>query len=447
MGNDKESSQLLESFLFPRIFQTFRIAIQPSKLTIALLALAILCLAGWIMDLGKTVVATRGIEGQETELHVYMADPDQLESYIEGAVDNSNNTGVFYTLWCFAAEKFHGAVYSLFGFNIPAVVDNVAACLKALIWAFAYHYIYCIIFSVITLAVMSVAGGAICRIAALQFARSEKPGLLEALRFSMRKFTSFFTAPLAPLGIIVFMGLFIFVLGLIGNIPGFGELMIGIFMLLALIASALISVILIGAVAGFNLMFPAVAYDNSDCFDAISRSLSYVYAKPWRMGFYTVIAAIYGAICYVFVRFFAFLLLWVSHRSLQFGILGDNKKLAAIWPAPSFADLLGSSGSAPGHWAESVAAFLVYLCVLGVVGLVVSFIVSYYFSVNTIIYSLMRNKVDNTALDDVYTYTEETKAEPAAPEPEPEETEPQSESKTQSQPEPEAKPDSSSSGQ
>lgn len=447
MSNEKESSQLLENLLFPRIFQTFRIAIQPSKLTIALLALAILCSVGWIMDLSKTVVAMPDMEGQETELQVYMADPDQLEAYIEGAADKSDSTGVFYTLWCFAAERFHGAVYSLFSFNIPGVVENVAACLRALIWAFAYHYVYCIVFSIITLAVMSVAGGAICRIAALQFARDEKPGLIEALRFGTRKFTSFFTAPLAPIGIIVFMGVFIFLLGLVGNIPAFGELMIGIFMLLALIAGALISVVLIGAVAGFNLMFPAVAYDNSDCFDAVSRSLSYVYAKPWRMGFYTVIAAIYGAICYVFVRFFAFLLLWISHLALQLGILGDNKKLATIWPAPTFTNLLSLSGPAPGYWAESVAAFLVYLCVLAIVGLVVSFIISYYFSANTVIYALMRNKVDNTALDDVYTYSEEPEAEPTAPGPEPEETEPESESESEPQSGPETKPDSSSSGQ
>jgi hypothetical protein len=447
MSNEKEPSQLSENLLFPRIFQSFRIAIQPSKLIIALLAVAIICLAGWLMDLSKTVVATPGLEGQETELQVYMADPGELQSYIEGAVDNSKNTGVFYTLWCFAAERFHGAVYSLFSFDIPGVLENVAACFRALMWAFTYHLIYTIILCIITLAVMSVTGGAICRIAALQFARSEKPGLIEALRFGIRKFASFFTAPLAPLAIIAFIGLFIFILGLIGNIPTFGELMVGIFMLLVLIAGALMSVVLIGAVAGFNLTFPAVAYDNSDCFDAISRSFSYVYAKPWRMGFYTVTAAIYGAICYVFVRFFAFLLLWVSHRSLQFGILGDNKKLATIWPAPTFADLLGLSGSAPGNWAGSVAAFLVYLCLLVVVGLVVSFIISYYFSANTIIYSLMRNKVDNTALDDVYTYSEEARAEPAAPEPEPEETEPEPESETNSQSEPEAKPDSSSSGQ
>jgi hypothetical protein len=167
--------------------------------------------------------------------------------------------------------------------------------------------------------------------------------------------------------------------------------------------------------AGFNLMFPAVAYDGSDCFDAISRSFSYVYAKPWRMGFYTTIAAVYGAISYTFVRFFAFILLLVTHRLLELGVWVENSKgfckLTAIWPKPVFMKLLGSLDTATTTWTESIAAFLVYLFLLAVVGLVVSFVISFYFSTNTIIYSLMRHKVDNTALEDIYTYFDEAEIE------------------------------------
>ena len=93
-------------------------------------------------------------------------------------------------------------------------------------------------------------------------------------------------------------------------------------------------------------MFPAIAYEDSDFFDAISRSFSSVYAKPWRMGFYTLVAAVYGAVCYLFVRFFVFLLLWATYGFLQFG-LSDNAKLQAIWPEPSFDNLLGTAAVAP----------------------------------------------------------------------------------------------------
>jgi len=424
MEKEKQPSQVFENLLFPKIFQTFRMAIQPSKLIIGFLAVAIICLAGWLMDFSKTVV-TRG-EGQ-TELQVYMYEPGQVQQFIEAnKEDKDKYTGVFSTLWDFAAARFHRAVGSLVVLDLRGVMANIFEYFRAVKWALRYHLLYCIIFGLIELAVISIAGGAICRIAALQFAQGEKPGLGEALRFSRKKFLSFFSAPLAPVGIIIFIGVFIYLLGLVGNIPRAGELIIGIFILLALLAGALIAIILIGTVAGFNLMFPAVAYDGSDCFDAISRSFSYVYSKPWRMGFYTAVAAVYGAICYIFVRFLAFLLLFVPYVVLRFGVF-NNSRLARVWARPDFGNLHVWSTATSANWSESLAAFLIYLAVLVVVGLLASFLISFYFSANTVIYSLMRNRVDNTALDEIYTEADESQSVPAVTESESEKPEPESE--------------------
>ena len=157
-------------------------------------------------------------------------------------------------------------------------------------------------------------------------------------------------------------------------------------------------------------MFPAVAYDGSDCLDVINRSFSYVYAKPWRMGFYTAIAAVYGSLCYIFVRFFAFLLLWCTHLFLQIGL--NDKKLAAIWPGPTFTKLVDLPDLAAANWSVTIAGIIVHLLLLAVVALLVSFVISFYFSANTIIYSLMRKKVDNTALEDVYSPFEDVEIEP-----------------------------------
>jgi hypothetical protein len=439
MGNEKETPKVFDNFLFPKIFQTFRMAIQPSKLIIAFAALAIICLSGWIMDFSKTVITAPKTQGEITELQVYITNPDKLKSHIEAYRERGERRGVFSTLWRFGSEKFHGALKSLFAFDLPGVAKNIAEGFKALMWALRYHYLYSIIFFAITLTVISLGGGGLCRIAALQFAGNEKPGITEALRFSAKRFLSFFTVPLAPVGIIIFIGLFVFLLGLIGNIPRAGELIIGIFMLPALIAGALITIVLIGTVAGFNLMFPAIVYDGSDCFDAISRSFSYVYSKPWRMSFYTAIAVVYGAICYTFVRFFTFLLLWVTRWFLQFCVWVNNSsnkvnKLASIWPEPSFMGLRDSPPLATLNWSESLATFLVYLVLLVVVGLLVSFVISFYFSANTIIYALMRNRVDNTALQDIYTPAAEVKTESIATEFEPEKSQAQPKSETQHEP-------------
>jgi hypothetical protein len=430
MGNEKESSEVLEKLLFPKIFLAFRMSIYYNSLIIGFLAVAVICLAGWIMDFSKTVVVAPATKGGTTELEVYMTNPDGVESHIENYKEVGEGRGVYSTLWHFAAARFNGALNSLFSFNLPGVAANIAQYFKAIGWALRHHFVYCIILFVIKLAVISVAGGSLCRIAALQFARGEKPGLTEALRFSTKKFLSFFTAPLAPVGIIVFIGLFVFVLGLIGNIPWAGDLIMGIFMPLALIAGALIAVVLIGGVAGFNLMFPVVAYEGSECFDAFSRSFSYVYSKPWRMGFYTAVAIVYGAFCYVFVRFFAFLLVWSTRWFLLLGVWAkisgkETNKLAAIWPAPSFINLSAATDLAEVNWPELFPAFMVQMFLLVIVGLLVSFILSFYFSANTIIYSLMRNKVDNTSLEDIYTELDEATAEPTMSESESEESQPE----------------------
>jgi hypothetical protein len=89
-----------------------------------------------------------------------------------------------------------------------------------------------------------------------------------------------------------------------------------------------------------------------------------------------------------------------------------------IWPEPRFTDFLGSA-AAPANWSTSAGAFLVHMWGLAVVGLMVSFVISFYFSANTIIYALMRNRVDKTALDEVYTYAGEMATGPAPVQPAP----------------------------
>ena len=418
MSTEKESAQVLEDLQFPKLFKAFRMAIQPSKILIALGALAIICAAGRLMDLSSMVITQ---PDGTTELNAYLGEvPGSFERLREANQELSKQTGVFSTLWHFNKDRFHGALRSLFDLNFTGVAENAYDSCQAVVWAFRYHFVYCIIFFVVKLAVMALAGGAICRISALQFSRDEKPGAGEALQYSWRKFLSFFAAPLVPMAIIAFIGVFVFILGLVGNIPWFGELSIAVFMLLALLAGALITALVIGTVAGFNLMFPAVAYDGSDALDAMSRAFSYVYSRPWRMGLYTATAAVYGAICYVFVRLFAFLLLVSTYVLLSLGVFGGSEgadKLTRIWTKPSLVSLAGAWPGAPANWSETIAAYVIYAFVLVVVGLVVAFITSFYFSANTIIYALLRNRVDNVTIEEVYTHPQEAQTEQQLTEP------------------------------
>ena len=107
MSNKEQSSHIFENLLFPKIFQTFGMAIQPSKLIIGFLTLATISLAGWIMDFSRTVVVTpeHGVRGvAQTELDFYLKSPDNLQrDFIEQYKENGRRRGVFSVLWHFGA--------------------------------------------------------------------------------------------------------------------------------------------------------------------------------------------------------------------------------------------------------------------------------------------------------------------------------------------------------
>jgi hypothetical protein len=203
------------------------------------------------------------------------------------------------------------------------------------------------------------------------------------------------------------------VIGLITSIPWAGELILVLVFGVVLIAGFIMAGTVIFACAGINLMFGAIAYDNSDTFDAWGRSFNYVYWRPWRLGFYTLLAAVYGSICYLFVRFFAFVLLSISRWFLQLGVLTHSSKapqfnkLAVIWPSPDFFNLLGNGLDFSKSLTETIAAGVIYFVILVISGMVIAFAVSFYFSAGSVIYCLLRNKVDNIAIGDVFIETEQ----------------------------------------
>ena len=241
----------------------------------------------------------------------------------------------------------------------------------------------------------------------MHVARDEKISIRHALRFSTSKFLSFLSAPIIPLLIIVTVGLVIAVGGFIANIPFVGPIAVGALFFVALIAGFVMTLVTLGTGAGFNLMYPTIAVEGSDSFDAISRSFSYIYARPWRMAFYSIVSLVYGTICYLFVRFFLQLMLTLTHQFVGLFILAHADNTATlwnvIWPAPT---TVGSLTYDINYWplgpGQKVGAFLVMLWVYLAIGLVGAFAISFYLSANTIIYFLMRNEVDATELDDVY---------------------------------------------
>ena len=309
------------------------------------------------------------------------------------------------------------------------VLACVVLMLRGMQWLVVTHWLFAILFLVVSLGIWSLVGGAICRIAALNVARDERMSPKAALAFSRKKFLGFLTAPLLPIGLILVIGVCLFAGGLFMAIPVVGDLLGGLGMGLALVGGFVMALVAVGAIAGVGLMWPTVAVEGSDSFDAMSRSYSYVYGRPWRAGFYAAVAVVYGALCYLFARFFVLALLKLTRFFVGLGMTffgtidsfrpgtGQEgaRKIDAIWPHATFEELLATRPpfGAEG-FGDKAAGGLVWLWVMLLALLLCAFLVSFFLSGSTVIYYLLRKKVDATDMEDVYLEEDEEEEEAAS---------------------------------
>jgi len=424
MSEPKDINISLQGLLFPNIFKLFKVAIQPGRVMTAFLAMAVIFGAGWLMDLHKTVVVSNRVSMSDlrrstlsgptsipTELHCFISHPDRLDSYIKVYQDRvgTQKFGVFNVFSNFCAANFNEGVIYLLQLRFDMVVAAIGNCISACVWILEYHTIYGIIFLLISFVVLSIAGGAISRGAALYFSKDERADMSQCARFAIKNIMPILFAPTAPLMLVALLGfVIVYVLGLITNIPYAGELIMAIGFIIVLVAGAIMAFTTIWAAASVNLMYGAIAYECSDTFDAICRAYNYVYSKPWRLVAYSLLAAFYGGICYLFVRLCGFVMLSISRWFLDIGVFTQGRetqqfgKLDIIWSKPEYFNFMGDTTTVAKSVTESIASGIVYFEILMVSGLVAAFVISLYFSAGTMIYCLLRNKVDNTPIDNVF---------------------------------------------
>jgi hypothetical protein len=423
-----------------QLFRAFRLAIHPTKLLLAFCCVFGTYVTGRILDAvwapsSKPVLIAAG-EGVQSELGIFAAPSGggrhATHEWIRqvGEGEHVQRVGAFKLLLDHARTTIDAGTSAVVHADFGALVEAVRSALMGFLWLMAMHPLYALIFLLASLAIWALFGGAVCRVAALHAARDERIGLRDALGFAKSKFPSFVAAPLMPVGIVILFGAMLFVGGLVGAIPAVGEVFAGVLFFLALIAGLIIAFVVIGAVAGFGLTFPTIAAEGSDAFDALSRSFSYVYQRPWRTALYIFVSTVYGAVCLLFVKLFVRLALWAVHTcvgvSMNWGAAYAHDgaasttipgKLNALWHGPALVgDTTFWGGFGPHQFAHLswFAQLWFYLWIFTVVGFVGAFVVSFFYSASTLMYFLLRREVDATDLDDVY--LEET---PVAPPPPP----------------------------
>lgn len=317
----------------------------------------------------------------------------------------------------------------------PAMLASVVHGARGVLWLVRERFLLALLLAAVVLLSVGYFGGAICRIAAVQSARDEALPLGSALRFAREKLSSLVAAPLLPLGIFAGIGLLMALASIFAAVPGLNVLT-GLLYILALLGGVALVFTLVGVVFGFPLMFPTIAVEGSDAFDAVQRSLGYVYQRAWSVGFYSIVLAVYGGISFVVVRLLAMLLLKLTNSATGlgmslFGALHSShtrtlRPLDAMWHMPAWQDLpLLPSADGPAFWGEfavaplgateSATAFLLALWVFLVVGLVGGFVMSLFHCGATEMYLLLRREVDAVDYDEIY--FEGTPEEPAAESP------------------------------
>ncbi|HEY7424237.1 MAG TPA: hypothetical protein VH682_08390, partial [Gemmataceae bacterium] len=288
-----------------------------------------------------------------------------------------------------------------------------------------------------TLATWAVFGGAITRIAAVQVARGEKIGLREAVRFTVKRILSYLMAPLFPLAFVFVILIFMAIFGIIHMIPVFGDIVWdGLLWWLMLICGLVMAVTLVGLV-GWPLMSATISTEGTDSWEAVSRSYSYVYQKPWHYIWYSLVAIAYGAVLVFFVGFMGSLTVYLAKWGVSetpFITKADREPTFLYVYAPTsfgwrtlllegatvhgekvvdngeinsaaYNDYLGRTdykGEDKLNWWNKWGAVLVAIWLGIVFLLLLGFGYSYFWSASTIIYLLMRRHVDAAELDEVY---------------------------------------------
>lgn len=122
-------------------------------------------------------------------------------------------------------------------------------------------------------------------------------------------------------------------------------------------------------VIGTPLVLAAIAVDDADIFDAVSRAYAYAIQRPARLAAYLLIAALVGAFSGLLLET-ALLTIWSVLNVLYFRLAESGKSAAQWWEHTA---LVATRG----------------------------FYIAYFFTAMTAIYLLLRRDIDGQPLDEI----------------------------------------------
>ncbi len=330
--------------------------------------------------------------------------------------------------------------------QLPILAEPLAKMLRPVFFFFRpniglLNSFYFMLVTLWTLLTWAIFGGAITRIAAIQIARDEKITATEALRYTWRHLLGYLGAPLVPFLImgLILVGMMLFGLGHL--VPWLGEFIFdGLLWWLMLIAGLAMAGMLIGLVS-WPMMAASVSVDASGLWDAFNYPYQYFYQSTWRYAWYNFVALIYGAVIIFVVgvvgSMAVYLSKWGVSQTPFTQTVDRDPSFLFVYAPTSFGwrELLlqgvqlqdGSQVVDPRTGKIDEANYnkflgrdknfvdrgemgvvnaigagmvTVWLCLFFL--LILSFGYSYFWSVSTLIYMLLRRDVDDRELEEVH---------------------------------------------
>jgi hypothetical protein len=249
--------------------------------------------------------------------------------------------------------------------------------------------------------VWAVFGGAISRIAAVQFARDENVGLRHALVFSLSRLPGFVTAPFLTMVGIGSLWLLCVVGGWFGRIPAVGPVIVGVLWGLELLFGFLMAVVLAGLAAGWPLMFATIAVEGSDGFDGLSRAFNYVFERPLYYFWQLIVVMLYGSLAVFVVWLMAQLAVHLATWGVAWGMGAES--IGEITQGFPSVVTTGAIAGAATEAEPGPGATLAAWWTNGWAVLLHGFVHSLFWTNATIMYFLLRRSVDANDFDEVFT--------------------------------------------
>ena len=347
-------ADLTEDLLWPKLLRVPALALRPASITIGFFGLLAASLIGDVTKLWQP--------SRDPSLGTILS--DELERgasgfWREGMRGLQNADG---TAW---QNAFEAVV------RIPRVL-----------WE---YFSWGSLIGIVSIAVLLIAGGAIARIAACDFAHGVRISWVEALGFSLKRWHSLVLCFAGPLLIAAIVWTVIACAGWALFSLAWTQIIGAVLFVFALLGATLAVALIVLTVLGAPLLVPAVACEDADAIEAMQRAFAYVPARPLRYALYVVLTVMVG------------MLAVAAAIAVASGVTSFAVAAASAWaklPPHLFSDPQAVP-SGPTEWFLRLWIGLPLM-------IAAAYAFSVIFSGCTIVYLLLRRVVDGQAISDIW---------------------------------------------